>query len=88
MFLTKNDKSKFTLIKCNTDNTNENGSGTFIESEKTNPFIVALTFFETKQCANLFVYFPKISKCQTQQQKNIFLHKMISTFFVLLLIKS
>ena len=67
--------SQITLINCSTDQTNYVGS--FIKIETTNPFIIALTFYETGNCHNLFIHYPNTFKCRTLLQKNIFLHKMI-----------
>ena len=74
-----------TIINCSRDNTEKEGSGEVSEIFTTKSFIIALTFYETGECQNLFVQFSNPTKCHTIQSKNIFLHKMIlNCFFILI----
>ena len=85
-FYTNDENSTITLFDCNTDNINGEGSGSFTQIQTTNPFIVALTFFETGNCHNLFVQFPNTKKCQTPVEKNNLRFKMITpSLFIFLL---
>ena len=78
-FYSEDEKSTITIIESSIDNKQGEGSVIIEESEEIEPFIYALTFYETGECHNLFVHIPnpKVTKCHTLQPKNIFIHKMI-----------
>ena len=84
LFQIQGSTSSITLINCTTDKVNEQVSGSFEEIETSYPFIVALTFFETGICRNLFVQFTPTVKCATKPVKNYFIHKMILSFIFIL----
>ena len=88
-FYTETSASEIRLISCSTDHIESSGSGTFQSNDQTKAFIVALTFYETGECQNLFVQFSNPTKCRTVQPNNIFIHKMIlNCLFIVLLKKS
>ena len=76
-FCTEGANSKITINSCYTDSFQEDISISYIQSEKTHPFIVALTFYETGECHNLFVQFYPTIKCGTCEHRNLFLHKIL-----------
>ena len=76
-FSLEDENSKFTIHSCYIDSLNEAGSVSFFETKKIHPFILALTFYETGDCHNLFVQFLPSLNCRTFEKRNILHNKLI-----------
>ena len=79
-----NSNSSIEFFNCTIDSTNGEGS-LFTKNGATNSFIVALTFFQTAKCQNLFIQFCPTIKCRTLPNKNIIIQKTIISLLIFLL---
>ena len=86
-FCTFNEKSNIILHNCTVTNKITSQSGTIIQSETTNPFIVALSFIETGSCHNLFIYIHPSLKRKTHKEIFFSTYNLFLNFILFIICK-